>query len=324
MPRRDWFKHDADTVNKRYIEYLGANRTFSDQGDVKTVRRFSEIVRGIYEAKKIDLEDDGIEYPNLEVTNYFDEILDSAFGDVSADIREHLPEVDEEVEAEGLSKYHQGVAKTGGTLFTYLLFYNLVENLLGTDVAAALHMPPEMRDATTLKRVYAGEELTLPIEGDFVVFKPDDPTAASIFWSMKSSLKERSHIVTMWSLFVDIAKDDSQLEKYNIQVDDEHKILNNMIYAAATADLAGDFDRPPRNLIKMDLSFVDYAFIARPDVDAPSNINEEEEVLYYQMDAVYDLITRVYDSVEYEDFGQAEFEFTDNGIRDDHALNDFS
>lgn len=322
MPRSDWFQHDADTVNKRYIEYLGANQIFSDQRDVKTVRRFADIVLDIYEAKKIDLEDDGVDNPNLKVANYFDEILDSSFGDVSADIREHLPEVDED--SGGLSKYNQGVAKTGGTLFAYLLLYNLAENLLGTDVAVAYHMPDEMRDATTLKRTYAGEELSIRIEGDIVVFKPDDPSAPSIFWSMKSSLKERSHIITMWSLLVDIGQDDSQLEKYDIETEDEHNILDNMIYAAATADLAGDFDTPPRNLIKMDLSFLDYAFIARPDIEASSTISDDGEELYYHMDAVYDLITKVYDSVDYDDFGQAEFELTEDGIRDDHELGDFS
>jgi hypothetical protein len=109
-----------------------------------------------------------------------------------------------------------------------------------------------------------------------------------------------------------------------LTVDDPHNILDDVIYCFATCDLSGDFDSEPRNLIKMDLSFVDYGFLARSDVEgARSTIDLDDKHLIHHMDAVYDLISKVYD-INYDEFGQVEFELTDDGIKRNRELGEFA
>lgn len=322
MPRRDWYDCTANEVNERYIEYFGANKTFSDQNDLVTVERFADVVRPIYDAKKIDLDDEGVDQPHIKVANHFREILESSYEGVNDAIRAHLPEVEDD--ADGLSKYNQGVSKTGGMLHEYVLAYNLAENLLGTKAAVAFHKPSEIQQATTLKRNYGGEQLEIELEGDIVVFDPSDKTAPVILVSMKSSMKERSHIATMWSLLHDISKSEKTQKKYNIEVDDPHDILENAIYTFVTADLSGDFDDSTvRNLIQMDISFMDYFFLARADFEgALKSVNIGGEELTYHMEAIYDLVSKTYD-IDYNEFGTVDFELTDDGIKKDRELNEF-
>lgn len=323
MVGRDWYEFSADEINERYIEYFGANKTFSGQNNPVTVKRFSDVVRPIYDAKKIDLEDEGVDRPHLKVANHIREIMESSYEGVNDAIRDHLPDVEDD--DAGLSQYNQGVSKTGGMLHEYLVCYNLAENLLGTNAAVAFHPPPEIKQAITLERDYAGEHLEIELEGDIVVFDPSDKSAPVILISMKSSMKERSHIATMWSLLHDIGKTDVFREKYAIQVDDPHGILENAIYTFVTADLYGDFDENSvRNLIKMDISFMDYFFLARSDYDgAAKTVNVGEEHLIHHLEAIYDLISKTYD-IDYEEFGTAEFELTDDGIKRDRDLEEFT
>jgi len=317
MSNWEWYEKSADEVNKRYLEYLGLNKTFSHQGSRATVRRFANIVRPVYEAHKVELEEQGVENPEIEISNHFYEILEEANEGVTQDIWDKIPEDDP---AKGRTRRSQGRAKNLGTMYTYLLVYNLAENLLGTDAAVSLHMPKTLREATTLKRTYAGEDITIPIEGDLVVFNPnnyDDPT---IFISCKYSMKERSHIVTMWALLSDIAQDDQQRGEYNISVDDPHGLIDNLIYTFATPDHNEDLISP-RNLIKMDASFIDYVFSSRPEAtDAPSTVDIGSEQITHSASALYDLIAKRYDSVDYEDFGQADIELEDDRV----TLGDFA
>lgn len=314
MTRRNWYDCSANQINERYIEYFGANKTFPSQNNPVTVERFADVVRPIYDAKKIDLADNGVDYPHIKVANHLREIMESSYEGVNDAIREHLPEVEDE--AQGLSKYNQGVSKTGGMLHEYLVCYNLAENLLGTNAAVAFHKPSVIKQATTLKRNYAGEELEIELEGDIVVFDPSDKEAPVILISMKSSMKERSHIATMWSLLHDIGKNDNLRNEYNIEVDDPYNILDNAIYTFVTADLYGDFDENSvRNLIKMDISFMDYFFLGRSDFDgAAKTVNVGNEHLIHHLEAIYDLISKTYD-INYEEFGAVDFELTDDGIK---------
>lgn len=323
MPRRDWYNHTADEINERYIEYFGSNKTFADQNNPVTVKRFADVVRPIYDAKKIDLADEGVDDPHLKIANHLREIMESSYEGVNDTIRDHLPEV--EGNSDGLSKYNQGVSKTGGMLHEYLVAYNLAENLLGTKTAVAFHKPPEIKQATTLKRDYAGDELKIELEGDIVVFDPSDKTAPVILISMKSSMKERSHIATMWSLLHDIGKNKSSREEYGIEVDDPNEILENAIYTFVTADLYGDFDgNTVRNLIKMDISFMDYFFLARADFDgAAKTVEVGTEHLVHHLEAIYDLISKTYD-IDYDEFGAVDFTLTDDGIKRDHELGDYT
>lgn len=322
MPSRDWYEHTADEINERYIEYFGANKTFASQNDPVTVKRFADVVRPIYDAKKIDLADENVDYPHIKVANHIREIMESSYEGVNDAIRDHLPEVED---GDGLSKYNQGVSKTGGMLHEYLVCYNLAENLLGTNAAVAFHKPPEVKQATTLNRNYAGEELEIELEGDIVVFDPSDKSAPVILISMKSSMKERSHIATMWSLLHDIGKDKASREQYGIEVDDPNDILDNAIYTFVTADLYGDFDENSvRNLIKMDISFMDYFFLARADFDgAAKTVEVGEEHLIHHLEAIYDLISKTYD-IDYDEFGAVDFELTDGGIKKDHEIEEFA
>lgn len=320
MSNWNWYDHSADEVNKRYLEYLGLNKTFSGQGSRATVRRFANFVRPVYEAKKQELKEAGHPRPSLGVSNYFYEVLEDAKEGVTNDVFEKLPKDDP---MQGRTRQSQGVAKNLGTMYTYLLVYNLAENLMGTEAAAAVHMPRKLRDASTLTREYAGDEITIPIEGDLVVFNPSNYDDPSIFVSCKYSMKERSHIVTMWGLLTDIAQDAGQRDKYDITLDDPNGLVDNIIYTFATPDDNSDLINP-RNLIKMDASFIDYVFAGRQEAtDAPTTVDLDEEHLVHSTEAIYDLIAKTYDNVDHDDFGETEVELTEEGVREDASLNDF-
>lgn len=311
MRNWNWYQHSPDQVNRRYLEYLGLNETFSHQGSLATVERFADIVRPVYEAKKTELREQGVENPSIEVADHFYEVVQEARQGVTDHVFEKIPEDDP---AKGRTRRSQGVAKNLGTIYTYLLTYNLCENLLGTEATAAVHMPNKLREATTLHREYAGENITIPIEGDLVVFNPENYDDPSILISCKYSMKERSHIVTMWGLLSDIAQDEEQREQYNIELNDPNGLVDNMIYAFATPDDNEDL-RDPRNLIKMDASFIDYVFSGRQGTtDAPKSVNLGDEHLVHYSSAIYDLIAKTYDNVDYEDFGQADPELKETGV----------
>lgn len=198
----------------------------------------------------------------------------------------------------------QGQAKNNGENFVNTIVYALAQLLSHQDdVLVQKGTPPGLQASLCLKRkvkLASGEqELRIPIECDFAIFRRSDPTDAVVV-SAKTRLKEVFHIGTMWKLLFDMVSDDYCERKWQLTSGGS---TANIEYCFATADMippkgtktqGPDVERDkPRNLIAMDASFFDYVFVSKAKISHVSDTLDyagSKEALFHELGCILDLV----------------------------------
>ena len=281
-------KLTADEVNQRYLESL-AKKSKGKRGGV-VYRRLLESVAPLHEERITRLQAEGHPSPAIGALDSLGDILRAAYGPVLADIERSLPEqpdASEEEKAKLRQKRMQAVKSNAGKIFERYVGYAIARALVGTgwavwhnsrDAKRVFGFDP--REWLTVTKEFGDNTVTVDIEGDLLIARPNDEHGSLVLLSVKSSLKDRLHNVPMWNLVKEIALDDGMSRKLGLTARNPDK-LRRVVYCLACSDIAEeqrDLDVDPRAKIKFDVALLDYAFasVASPDATHLSEVISAE------------------------------------------------
>jgi hypothetical protein len=208
------------------------------------------------------------------------------------------------------SQLSQAVAKNTGENFLNAMTYCLAAALSHQDnILVDKGRPAPVKPFLTMYRTVPladGKEdrlITIDIECDLAVWSRSDPSRAIIV-NAKTRLKEVFHIGTMWKLIYDMLGDRYCQRKWGVTGPAERP---NMKYVFATADMVRDTGTETqgpdveresvRNLIAMDASFFDYAFVSKSGIGHVSNtlaLGASKESLFHELGCILDLIEQFF------------------------------
>lgn len=293
----------ATEINNAYLADLKKS-----EGIVFT--RLQEFIVPRHEAKIEELKASGEQKPAFKALDFVGDILRAAYPQVKADIETKIPipdSADEKTRVKVEQSRRQAVKSNAGKIFERYVGYALATALQGTEWAVWHNR----RDAKTLlgfdpsqhlliTKQFEDEEIAVEIEGDLLIARPGDPDSPIILFSIKSTLKERLHNVTMWQLAKNIALDPDMSKKMGLVAKNPSK-LERVLYCLACSDTAQeqpDLAKEPRRKIKFDVSFLDYAFaaVASNEVSHLASVISKQgrgKDLFHRMSLIGDILAYI-------------------------------
>jgi len=255
----------SDAINRELLEQYRTS-------GLVVVQRMERHCVPIYDRKVAELQSAGQRPASKYVLDYLGQILVGA-----------RPAVQRELD--GIDAYRIGARTTeeeqvrirrgrnnwiksnAGKIFERLVGFSLANALVGTNFAIwpfrnDAHSKVGFGPEDTLVNVEAaGEQLSTPIEADFVATRiPNSQDSPILLISVKSTLKDRFHMVGFWKLLLDVSV--SPVVRPEITASNSTR-LSRCKYVVVCTDIAEeqpDLAHEPRNLIKIDAAVLDFAF----------------------------------------------------------------
>lgn len=300
----------ADEINKAYLADL-------EKADGLVFTRLKRFVAPRHEEKIKTFIDEGEEYPAIKALDFLGNILLEAYPEVQADIETENPLPDDTDDKARIKlveqSRRQAVKSNAGKIFERYVGYALAKALQGTRWAV-WHNRKDAKEKfgfvpseylSIVKQLKGNEEIDVEIEGDLLISRPGVPDYPLIVISIKSTLKDRLHNVTMWQLAKNISLDENMSKTLGLVAKNPQK-LRRVYYCLACADIAQeqrDLQTTPRRKIKFDVSFLDFAFaaVAGDELDHLASFVSEQgrgDDLFHRMSAIGSMLT--YIDGEYE------------------------
>lgn len=299
----------ADEINTAYLADL-------EKSEGLVFTRLKRFLAPRHEEKIKTFTNEGEEHPAIKALDFLGNILLEAYPEVKADIENEIPlpaDADENVRKKLEQSRRQAVKSNAGKIFERYVGYALAKALQGTgwavwhnrqDAKKILGFAPS-EYLSIVKQLKDNEEIAVEIEGDLLISRPGVPDYPLIVVSIKSTLKDRLHNVTMWQLAKNIALDENMSKTLGLVAKNPQK-LNQVYYCLACADIAQeqrDLEKAPRRKIKFDVSFLDFAFAAvtGDELDHLASAVSEQgrgNDLFHRMSAIGTMLT--YIDTEYE------------------------
>jgi hypothetical protein len=299
----------ADEINNAYLADL-------EKAEGLVFTRLKRFVAPRHEKKIKTFINKGEEHPAIKALDFLGNILQEAYPEVQADIETEIPipaNADDKVRTKLEQSRRQAVKSNAGKIFERYVGYALAKALQGTgwavwhnrqDAKEKLGFAPS-EYLSIVKQLKDNEEIAVEIEGDLLISRPGVPDYPLIVVSIKSTLKDRLHNVTMWQLAKNISLDENMSKKLGLVAKNPQK-LNRVYYCLACADIAQeqrDLQTTPRRKIKFDVSFLDFAFaaVAGDKLDHLASFVSEQgrgNDLFHRMSAIGTMLT--YIDAEYE------------------------
>lgn len=262
----------SDQINEAYINSL-------DDASGEVFRRLKEYVAPRHIAKIQELQSSGVEKPAFKSLDYLGDILLDSYADVRGDIRRSLTAKQgntpnpEKLEQSVM----QGIKSNAGKIFERYVGYALALALNGTGWAV-WHNRQDAKEmfgfnTSETLQVYTefnGQEISIDIEGDVLIARPNEPESPLIVVSIKSTLKDRLHNVALWGLVKRVASNQIASEAVSLKARHPEK-LRRVVYILACADTAQeqrDLAEAPRRKIQFDVALLDFAFAAVSTAEA--------------------------------------------------------
>ncbi len=282
---------NADDVNAAYLDSLV-------QSSGVVFQRLQRFVAPLHQQQIRALREAGETRPAIKALDCLSDVFLEAYPAVKADI---------DATATSEQSARQAVKSNAGKIFERYVGYALATALTGTgwavwhnrqDAKDWLGLDPA--DYLSITKVFEDEEIPVDIEGDLLITRPGDEDSPLMVVSIKSTLKDRLHNVTMWQLAKDIALDPHLSKKLSLTAKNPEK-LARVIYCLACADTAQeqpDLAAEPRRKIKFDVSFLNYAFAAVASNEASylaSIVSEKGRGsdLFHRMSAIGDILAYI-------------------------------